>query len=422
MEEFRYKEDSLHCEEVAASDLAQAYGTPAYIYSKNSIVDHTRHFERAFGAIGHLSCYAVKANTNSAILGLLAHEGIGADAGSIGELHLALGAGFPAEKVTYSGVGKRDDEIEYALRRDILALNVESEGEIDVIRGIAGRMGLVARILLRVNFDIDAGTHPYITTGSRQNKFGVESGRAIDILTRAQTFPEIDVLGIHSHIGSQITSSGAFVDAARAALELAGRARTAGVNVRQVNLGGGFGVQYRNYLRHTLLPVEPDDQEEAGLTTVSMLRELLRVFGQAGCMLVVQPGRSLLAHAGILLTKVLYRKESGGKTFVVVDAGMNDLLRPSLYHSYHQIVPIAPHRAEHEVVDVVGPLCESGDFLAQDRILPRVDRGDILAVMCTGAYGYALASNYNARPRPPEVLVDGRSHTCIRKRETLEDL
>lgn len=421
MEEFRYLGNELRCEELAVRELIAAYGTPCYIYSQNSIIDHTRHFERAFGDVDHLSCYAVKANTNIEVLRLLAREGIGADVGSVGELHLALQAGFVPGKVTYSGVGKRDDEIAYALTNDILALNVESEEEIGVVAGIARSLGRTARILLRVNFDVDAGTHPYITTGSRQNKFGVASESAMGILSRAKDLPGIEILGIHSHIGSQITRSEAFIAAARSAIRLASALRAAGIGVRQVNFGGGFGVQYRNYVGHPDLPVEGGGAED-GLTTASMLRELLPVFREARCTVVVQPGRSLLAHAGILLTKVLYRKENSGKIFVVVDAGMNDLMRPSLYGSYHQIVPVEMHSSMHETVDVVGPLCESGDFLAKDRVLPRVERGEYLAVMCAGAYGYALASNYNARPRPPEVLVEGRSHASIRQRETLEDL
>jgi diaminopimelate decarboxylase len=421
MEDVHYRGNELFCEELPVRELLGAYGTPAYVYSRNSVISHARHFEGVFGAIDHLSCYAVKANTNLEVLRILAAEGIGADVGSMGELHLALRAGFPPSKVTYSGVGKRDDEIEYALRHDILALNVESEEELGVIQGIAARMGVTARILLRVNFDIEAGTHPYITTGSRQNKFGVGAERALEILGRARAMAGIEVLGIHSHIGSQIITSRAFIAAARAVMALVARVRDLGIDVRQINLGGGFGVQYRNYVRHPLLPAEEDEQE-AGLTTAGMLREMLPLFADLHGALVLQPGRSLLAHAGILLTKVLYRKESGGKTFIVVDAGMNDLLRPSLYRSYHQIVPLTVTGAEAEVVDVVGPLCESGDFFALDRRLPRVQRGDALAVLCTGAYGYALASNYNARPRPPEVLVDGRLHHCIRKRETLEDL
>jgi diaminopimelate decarboxylase len=421
MEDITYRGTELYCEELSALEIAATYGTPAYVYSRNSIVSHVRHFEAAFGGVEHLSCYAVKANTNLEVLRVLAAEGIGADAGSIGELHLALAAGFPPAKVTYSGVGKRDDEIEYALRHDILALNVESEEELDVIRSIAAHLGKKARILLRVNFDIEAGTHPYITTGSRQNKFGVEPARALEILSRARSLAEIDFLGIHSHIGSQIITSTAFIAAANAVLALVARIRALGIPVRQVNLGGGFGVQYRNYVRHPLLPVEEND-EETGLTTAGMLREMLPMFSEAGGTLVLQPGRSLLAHAGILLTKVLYRKESGGKTFIVVDAGMNDLIRPSLYRSYHQIVPVSLREAPAETVDIVGPLCESGDFFAQDRKLPRVGRGDLLAVLCTGAYGYVLASNYNARPRPPEILVDGRAHGSIRSRETLDNL
>jgi diaminopimelate decarboxylase len=421
MEEFQFKDNRLYCEQVFVNDVAASYGTPVYIYSKSSILDHSRHIERAFGETDHLSCYAVKANANRNVLRILAGEGIGADVGSLGELHLAVNAGFPPSKITYSGVGKRDDEIEYALQKDILSFNVESEEEIVVLQSIAKRLGKIARILLRVNFDIDAGTHPYVTTGSKHNKFGVESSRAVEILLKAKSLPGIEVMGIHSHIGSQITDSTAFIAVSKAAVDLVSKLRDAGIPIKHLNIGGGFGVQYYGYISHPLLPLDVKEGER-GLTTVKILKDMLPVLSSSKCTVVIQPGRSILAHAGILLTKVLYRKQNGGKTFVIVDAGMNDLIRPSLYKSYHQIVPVTLNGAAYETVDVVGPLCESGDFLAQDRIIPKVDRGDYLAVMCTGAYGYTLSSNYNARPRPAEVLVTGNAFELIRSRELLEQL
>ncbi len=421
MEEFRFKDNKLYCEQVFVNDIAASYGTPVYIYSKSSILDHSRHIERSFEGADHLSCYAVKANANRNILRILAGEGIGADVGSLGELHLALNAGFPPSKITYSGVGKRDDEIEYALQKDILSFNVESEEEIFVLQSIAKRLGRIARILLRVNFDIDAGTHPYVTTGSKHNKFGVESSRALEILSKAKSLSGIEVMGIHSHIGSQITDSTAFIAVSKAAVELVSTLRNAGIPMKHLNIGGGFGVQYYGYISHPLLPVDVKESER-GLTTVRILQDMLPVLKSSQCTIVIQPGRSILAHAGILLTKVLYRKQNGGKTFVIVDAGMNDLIRPSLYKSYHQIVPVTLNGAAHEIVDVAGPLCESGDFLAQDRMVPKVDRGDYLAVMCAGAYGYTLASNYNARPRPAEVLVTGSVFERIRSRESIEQL
>ncbi|MBI1806947.1 MAG: diaminopimelate decarboxylase [Ignavibacteria bacterium] len=411
----------MKCEGVNLRDIAASCGTPAYVYSKQSVIDHCRWIENVFEGIDHLSCYAVKANSNKDILRLLAHQGIGADVGSMGEMHRALEAGFSSEKITFSGVGKRDDEIEFALRNNIMSLNVESEEEITVIGEIARGLKTRARILLRVNFDIASETHPYITTGTRKNKFGVSQALAKDILLRAVRQPYIDILGIHSHIGSQITQPSTFVAAAQAIVQLVHELRSAAIPISQVNFGGGFGVQYRDYVRHSLLPVEPENSE-ANVTTVNLLSAVLPTLRQANCKLLIQPGRSIVAHAGILLTKVLYRKKGEGKTFIIVDAGMNDLIRPSLYQSYHQVVPLFLRNVPHEMVDVVGPLCETGDFFALDRSMPKVERGDYLAVMCAGAYGYVLSSNYNGRPRPAEVMVDGNQFQIITERESIQEL
>ncbi len=421
MEEFRFVENELWCESVRLADVAAQCGTPLYVYSKRSILDHCRWIERAFGSIDHLSCYAVKANGNREILRLLAETGVGADAGSLGEMQLALDAGFPPEKITLSGVGKRDDEIEFALRNRILALNVESEQELEVVNDIAFHHQADARIFLRVNFDIESDTHPYVTTGRKFNKFGVPASDAKRILLQAQTLSNIRISGIHSHIGSQITNIEAFVDAANASVELVDVLRSAGLRIDQLNFGGGFGVQYRDYVKHPWLPGETDRQEE-GLTTVGMLETVLPILRQTGLRILIQPGRSIVAHAGILLTKVLFKKNASGKQFVIIDAGMNDLIRPTLYQSYHQIVPLHLKRRDREIVDIVGPLCESGDFFAHDRELPAVARGDLLGVLCAGAYGFVLSSNYNGRPRPAEVMVDGDRFTVITKRETIDQL
>lgn len=421
MEEFRFIDHELWCEDVKLQDVAQRHGTPLYVYSQRSILDHCRWIERAFGSVEHLSCYALKANGNRAILRLLAREGIGADAGSIGEMHLALEAGFPAEKITFSGVGKRDDEIEFALQNNILALNVESEEEIGIINCIASRQRAEARIFLRVNFDIHADTHPYVSTGSKFDKFGVECSDAAGILSRAGNCSNVRFLGIHSHIGSQITKIETFLDAAKAIVRLADELKAAGMPVGQVNFGGGFGVQYRDYVRHPWLPAD-HDHHEAGITTVGMLETVLPLLCRTESRLLIQPGRSIVAHSGILLTKVLFRKNSSRKRFVIIDAGMNDLIRPSLYQSYHQIVPLHLQMRERERADVVGPLCESGDFFAIDRELPVVQRGDYLGVLCAGAYGYVLSSNYNGRPRAAEVMVDGSNVTVITPRETIDRL
>ena len=421
MEEIRYKTNDLYCEDVALSDVAAAHGTPAYVYSRKSIVDHCRWIERAFGDLDHLSCYAVKANASRELLRVIAAEGIGADVGSYGELQLALDAGFSPSRITFSGVGKRDDEMEFALKQGIMAFNVESAEELDVLAGIAQEMGVTANILLRINFDIAPGTHPYISTGGRESKFGVGASEAKNILANARRHSGISILGIHTHLGSQITESSSFLRAANAAVTMIDELRAEGIPVSQLNFGGGFGVQYKDYVKHPFLLPEESHREE-GLTTVGMLGECLPVLRRAKCKILIQPGRSIIAHAGVMLTRVLFRKETHGKRFVIVDAGMNDLLRPSLYQSYHQIVPATIASRDHEIVDVVGPLCESGDFFARDRRLPPVKRGDLLAVLCAGAYGYVLSSNYNGRPRPVEVMVDGKQISRITERESIQQL
>ncbi|HUL43279.1 MAG TPA: diaminopimelate decarboxylase [Bacteroidota bacterium] len=418
MEEFKYKHDELWCESTSLREIARAVGTPAYIYSRRSILDHYRWIERALSGFDHLSCYAVKANANETILRLLASEGIGADVGSIGEMKLALHAGFPPDKITFSGVGKRDDEIAFALSRNIMSLNVESEHELAVVHRIASENGQVARVLLRVNFDIMSETHPYITTGRKHNKFGLDPVKARELIRGMKQFPSVRFLGVHSHIGSQITRSDTFVSAARAMVEFIRELRSEGIETRELNFGGGFGVQYRGFVSHPLLPPEPEGGE-MHLSTVKLLEAVLPELRKAECRILIQPGRSIIAHAGILLTKILYRKVSDSRTFLIVDAGMNDLIRPSLYQSYHQIVPLELRDARHETVDIVGPLCESGDFFALDRPMPVCERDEILALLCTGAYGYVLSSNYNGRPRPVEVLVNDDRFETIRPREVI---
>ncbi len=420
MHEYSYSNDILMGEGVELRAVAQEFGTPLYVYSKQSLIDHCRHIERAFEGHPHVTYYAVKANANRHILRLIAGENFGADVGSRGELYLALEADFPPDRITYSGVGKRDDEIAYALQRGIHACNVESVEEIGIIDQIAGRIGTTARILLRVNLDIDAGGHAYVSTSLRQNKFGIPRQQAAEVLRGACALRHIEVRGIHSHIGSQITRGETFLRAAEALVALVRELREGGIPIHEVDFGGGFGVQYRGYVSHPMLPAE--EPEEINLSASTLIRAVLPMLQETECRIAIQPGRSVIAHAGVLLVKVLYRKEMEGKVFLVVDGGMNDLIRPSLYHSYHQIVPLILAGQPHETVDVVGPLCESGDFFALDRPLPRVQRGDYLALMCAGAYGFVLSSNYNARVRPAEVLIDGSSVEVIRNRETVEQL
>jgi len=418
--EFTYNNNQLMVESLQLREVAERFGTPLYVYSKRAIVYYCRHIEAAFDGYPHLTCYAVKANSNRALMKIIAQEGLGADVGSKGELHLALAAGFSPAKISFSGVGKRDDEMEYALEKGIAAFNVESTEELEVLNGIAGGMGKRARILLRVNLNIDAGGHSYVSTSLKENKFGIGSEKAIGVLKWAQGLQHIDIGGVHSHIGSQIVQAKTFLSAARSLVNLVKGAREAGIPVEDLDFGGGYGVKYHGFISH---PALPDDRPEGeDFSTALLIKAALPVLKESGCRLSIQPGRSIAAHAGVLVCKVLYRKEADAKTFVVVDGGMNDLIRPSLYHAYHQIVPLEVNGTPHETVDVVGPLCESGDFFAIDRALPRLKRGDLIALMCAGAYGYVLSSNYNARPRAAEALVDGETCKLIRERETIEEL
>ncbi|HTS00647.1 MAG TPA: diaminopimelate decarboxylase [Bacteroidota bacterium] len=420
MQEFAYSGATLMAEGAALREVAEEFGTPLYVYSKRSLLDHCRHIEQAFDGYPHLSYYAVKANANRELLRLIGREGFGADVGSVGELHAALSAGIHAAKITFSGVGKRDDELRSALRSGIHAYNVESTEEIDVLSAIAVEEKKKARILLRVNLDIDAGGHAYVSTSLKQNKFGIPSREAGRVLRWAMGLPGIEVTGLHSHIGSQITKAETFVRAAEALVQLLRELRGGGIPLADLDFGGGFGVQYRGYVRDPRLPEE--EPEEMNLSAATLIRTVAPLLRETDCRLSIQPGRSVIAHAGVLLVKVLYRKQSEEKQFIVVDGGMNDLIRPSLYNAYHQIVPLELAGRAVETADIVGPLCESGDFFALDRRIPRVERGEYLALMCAGAYGYVLASNYNARPRPAEVLVDGKTRTVIRKRETIQDI
>lgn len=411
----------MYCEQVEVQQLAEHYGTPLYIYSKNSIVDHCTHLEQAFGSLDHLSCYAVKANSNPTILSLIAQQGLGADVGSEGELYLARKAGFSPEKITFSGVGKSFQEITYALRENILAFNVESESELLAINEIAGSQNTQARVSFRVNFDLEAKTHPYITTGKKHNKFGISVNDVKKIFQRATALRSIEVLGIHVHLGSQITSVEVFVNAAERVCHYIEELRQEGIPVHHLNFGGGFGVQYLDFITHPSLPKE-ESADESHISVAKFIEAVVPILKTSGCKILIQPGRSVVAHSGILVTKVLYIKRQASKTFVIVDAGMNDCMRPMLYQSYHQIVPLRLNNAPHHRVDVVGPLCESGDYFALDRQIPDVNEGDYLALMCVGAYGYVLSSNYNGRMRPAEVLVDGSEVRIIREREKLESL
>jgi diaminopimelate decarboxylase len=421
MTSFAYHEQELYCEEVSLREIAEEYGTPLYVYSKNEIVSAFRGFHEALGSTSHRVCYALKANANPSILKLLAAEGAGADIVSGGELWMALRAGFAPDKIVFAGVGKREEEIEYALRQNIASFNVESPAELQAISRAALRVGRTARVALRINPDVNAQSHPYITTGLASNKFGIESKKALEMYAFAAGLPSVEVAGIHTHIGSQIMSLEPFVETAHAVVDLVQKLRDAGIRLRHIDFGGGLGVQYVNAVRHEALAIE-DGAVTAPPGPAAFVSAVLPILQTAGCELWFEPGRAILAEAGVLLTRVLYLKENGEKRFVIVDAAMNDLLRPSLYQAYHQIVPAVLDSYEHVSVDVVGPVCETGDFFARDRIITKVKQGDTLAVMTTGAYGYVMTSQYNGRPRPAEILVNGDRVRLIRPRETYDDL
>lgn len=407
MHEFKYLNGELYCEEAPLRRIAGEVGTPLYIYSRRTLRDHYRKLDEAFSGLPHLICYSVKANSNLAVLSTLAAEGAGADIVSGGELFRAREAGIAAEKVVYAGIGKTEEEMAYALRSGILMFNVESETELSTLDRVAGELGAKARIALRVNPDVDAETHPYIATGLKQAKFGIDIDEALSVYESAALLPHVEVVGVHQHIGSQITRVEPFQESLAIIGELVKRLQSKGIPIRYINIGGGFGIPYRQeevpYPRDYAQALEP------------VLRE-------SGCAVILEIGRMIVGNAGILVTRVLYRKHTGEKGFLVVDAAMNDLIRPSLYGSYHEIVPVRETGRGEEVVDVVGPVCESGDFLARERTLERAEPGELLAVMSAGAYAFTMSSNYNSRRRVAEVMVDGDAFMVVRERETYEDL
>ncbi len=416
-----YKENALTCEDIPLKELAEEYGTPLYVYSKNQITENYRSLRGALGETNHLVCYALKANANHSILKLLAAEGAGADVVSAGELYLALKAGFLQDKIVFAGVGKREDEIEYALKQNILSFNVESTEELQMISRSAIRLGTKARISLRINPDIDAQSHPYITTGLQSTKFGIEASKTFEVFQYAASLSSLELIGIHTHIGSQITKVEPFIATANYVVGLVGKLREAGIHLTHIDFGGGFGVQYIGAISHEALPQE-EGADMSVPSPAEFLTAVLPILRSADCSIWIEPGRSIIANAGILVTRVISVKENSVKKFVIVDGGMNDLIRPSFYQAYHQIVPISIDTYEHEKVDVVGPICESSDFFARERLLAKVKTGDYLAVLTTGAYGFVLSSNYNGRPRPAEILVNGDRVRIIRPRQTLEEL
>ena len=404
---FEYKNQQLHCEEIPIESIAEKVGTPLYLYSYHTLVRHFTVFDKAFHGIPHLVCFSAKANSNLALLRLFINLGGGVDVVSGGELYRAIKAGADPQKIVFSGVGKRVDEIEYALKTGILMFNVESSQELSVINEVAGRFGKKAHIAIRVNPDIDPKTHPYISTGLKQNKFGIDILRAPMAYRLASQLPNLKIVGIDCHIGSQLIQVEPIIEALRKLKQLVENLRKEGMEIQYLDLGGGLGITYE------------DEEPPHPMEYASNILEEIKGFG---CTLILEPGRVIVGNAGILVTKVLYTKENEEKRFVIVDAGMNDLVRPSYYGSYHQILPVRKEGREEIVADVVGPICESSDFLAKGRKMLKVNPGEMIAVMSAGAYGFSMSTNYNSRPRVAEVLVRDDQMFVIRRRENYEDL
>ena len=407
MHHFVYKGGELHCEEVPVSKIAQDLGTPFYLYSHATLRQHFRAFDGAFNDVPHLTCFAMKSNSNLAILRLFALEGGGADIVSGGELYRALKAGIDVKKIVYSGVGKTIEDIEYALHSGILMFNAESTQEITLLNETAGRMGKKAPVAIRVNPDVDPETHPYISTGLKENKFGIDIAKALEDYTLAAGLKHLRVAGVSCHIGSQLTRVSPFVDALQKLKELIRKLREAGIAIQYLDLGGGLGITYNKE--------EPPHPREYA---AALKKEL----DTKDLIVVLEPGRVITGNAGILVTKVLYVKSIPEKNFIIVDAAMNDLIRPSLYGSFHGIEPVRLSERKKIMGDVVGPICESTDFLAKNREMVAFETGDLMAVMSAGAYGFSMSSNYNSRPRAAEVMGKGDKYYVIRDRESHEDL
>ncbi len=406
--DFQYKGGEYYVEDVPIKEIADAVGTPCYVYSNSALEGDFDVFRDAFSDINPLICFSVKANSNLAVLKTYANLKIGFDVVSGGELFRVLRAGGDPSKVVFSGVGKTEEEMGSAIKAGILFFNVESVEELHLLNNVAKGVGKKARIALRVNPDIDPKTHPYISTGLQKSKFGIEIGKAVDVYREAARMEGIEVVGIDAHIGSQIFQLEPFVESLKKLIELGDALGKEGINIQYVDIGGGLGISYKE----GEMPPHPKEYADV------IKREIIGT----PYKLVLEPGRALIGNAGILLTKVLYVKRGASKKFIVVDAAMNDLIRPAFYDSYHEIVAADESLGDEEIVDIVGPVCESGDFFAKDRGLPKVKRGDLLAILSAGAYGFTMSSNYNTRPRVPEVMVRGEEFFVVRERERYEDL
>ena len=420
MDHFPYRGGRLYCEEISVTALAEKYGTPLYIYSQNAITGAIDSLQNEFAAVDPLICYSVKANSNLGILKVMAARGGGFDVVSGGELYRVLLAGGLASKTVFAGVGTTDEEIKAGIEAGVLMFNVESEAELDAISRVAASIGKVAPIALRVNPDVDPKTHRYISTGKKESKFGMDIDRSLRLAARVAADKNVTMIGMHMHIGSQITSIEPYSGAVAKGVEIIEQLRAMGHPVTWYNMGGGFGIAYRG---------------SEAKPIAEFARAIVPGIKSTGCKLAMEPGRVIAGNAGILVSRVIYTKQSGEKHFLIQDCAMNDLIRPALYESFHKIWPVEvpqgfpapPENFEGEISgtapwDVVGPVCESGDFLAKDRALPPLDRGDLLAIFSAGAYGMVMASNYNTRPRAPEILVNGTIDTLVRRRETYEDL
>ena len=421
---FHYRDRNLYCEDVDLARVAKEFGTPLYVYSAGTVLDHYNRLDAALAPLDHLICYAVKANSNGAILKLLAREGAGFDIVSGGELFRALKAGADPAKCTFAGVGKSREEIEYALEQRVYSFNVESEAELDYIDEIARGRGTRAPVALRANPNVAAHTHEYISTGSAEKKFGIGIDQLAAVYAHAANLRNIDIVGLQMHIGSQITEAEPFA-AAIAKLAPLVRLLKQKYAIKFFSIGGGMGIIYRRALESGSGTWWHEHGGEPSAFSVRDYAEaIMPLLRELGIRVLVEPGRFLVGNAGVLLTRVRYVKESGTKKFAIIDAGMNDLIRPALYQSYHEIVPVEEIKSERKIekIDIVGPVCESGDFFALDRAMPPLREGDLLAVMSAGAYGFVMASNYNSRPLPVEALVRGDQFDLIRKRQTWEDL
>lgn len=423
MHRFHYNQGQLFCENVSLQSLAEKHGTPLYVYSKGTITDHFQRLDAALGELNHLICYAVKANSNLSVLATIARLGGGFDIVSAGELYRVIKAGGDAGKCTFAGVGKTRDEIAYALNQGIYCFNAESEAELEFINEVAGSLGKKAPVAVRVNPNVDAKTHAKITTGKSENKFGIDFDRIQAVYARiAAEMPNLVIKGLQMHIGSQLTSVDPFVEAVKKVAPLVAEMK-AKYSLEFFSIGGGIGINYRQSLDSGDASWwEKNSAEQHPLTIQKYAESVVPLLKPLGLRILCEPGRFMVGNAGALITQVLYEKRGAAKTFKIVDAGMNDLIRPTLYEGWHQIVPLRETPGAAELADIVGPICETGDYLAQNREVAPVKAGDFIAAMSAGAYGFSMASNYNTRPMPAEILVDGDQAHVVRERQTLEDV